>query len=223
MKRRAGMKKEASSRSSNPSLVETILHGFWLSRRLCKNNILQGGTYIVHTFKHVHMISLTGFKSWSKESNCSGRYSQLSRSGCWQIIHAITFSFSSNNNFCRSDCLMLHHLSCCKWNTDSTIELQSLLRGNHVLMMIYTLYLCTILVSICHFSCAWQQQPLSLTSPTDASAKGRRSFFSDCSSVAASALLGSSAAGPLLAPGIAYAEDDEIIDVYFGCGCVRFQ
>ena len=88
--------------------------------------------------------------------------------------------------------------------------------------MISTLQLCAILVSICHLSFAWQQQPLPLLSTADASAQGRRSFFSDCSSAAATALLGSSALGPLLAPGIVHAEDDEIIDVYFGCGCVRF-
>mmetsp|Transcript_20186 Transcript_20186/g.50231 ORF Transcript_20186/g.50231 Transcript_20186/m.50231 type:complete len:281 (+) Transcript_20186:77-919(+) len=84
--------------------------------------------------------------------------------------------------------------------------------------MISSIYFCVIL-SICHLSFAWQQKPLSLSSPTDASPKGRRSFFADCSSTAAGALLGSSVLGPLLAPGIANADDEELIDVYFGCGC----
>jgi hypothetical protein len=62
-----------------------------------------------------------------------------------------------------------------------------------------------------------------MSSSTDASRNGRRSFFVDCSSKAAVALLGSSTLGTLLAPEIADASEEDIIDVYFGCGCVRFE
>jgi len=85
-----------------------------------------------------------------------------------------------------------------------------------------SLYYICIILSICHISFAWQQQPLSVSSPTDASPNGRRSFFADCSSTAAGALLGSSTLASLLAaPEIVHAsaDNEELVDVYFGCGC----
>lgn len=86
--------------------------------------------------------------------------------------------------------------------------------------MILSLYICTIL-SICRTTFAWQQQPLSSTPSVDTSPKGRRSFFVDFSSTASIALLGSSALAPLLTPEISHAstDDEDLIDVYFGCGC----
>jgi len=86
--------------------------------------------------------------------------------------------------------------------------------------MILSLYICTIL-SICYTSFAWQQQSLSLSPSVDARPKGRRSFFVDFSSTASIALLGSSTLAPLLTPAIAHAstDDEDLIDVYFGCGC----
>ena len=113
---------------------------------------------------------------------------------------------------------------------------------------IWSLLIC-ISLSICRLSCAWQQQPLPSSSTSSRNNKGRgtnlfsirdgvnananngviddgrtrRSFFEDCSSKAAGALLTTSAFGTLFSPerANAAADEEELIDVYFGCGCVR--
>lgn len=111
---------------------------------------------------------------------------------------------------------------------------------------IWSLLIC-ISLSICRLSCAWQQQPLPSSSTSSRNNKGRgtnlfsirdgvnananngviddgrtrRSFFEDCSSKAAGALLTTSAFGALFSPerANAAADEEELIDVYFGCGC----
>ena len=98
-------------------------------------------------------------------------------------------------------------------------------RRDYIFVMISSIFQILIIFSIYHFSFAWQQQPPSISSSIDTSPRGRRSFFTECSSTAAGALLGSSVLGPLFAPEIVHAntEEEDVIDVYFGCGCVRFE
>ena len=85
---------------------------------------------------------------------------------------------------------------------------------NHYTMMKFII---CIILSVCHSSFALQQRPLPLSTSIDAGHNGRRSFLGG--------LLGSTALIPLLNPEITHAstDDEELIDVYFGCGCVRFD
>ena len=91
--------------------------------------------------------------------------------------------------------------------------------------MFLSVYIICIILLGCDIALAWQQQPLSTSTSLDETVQRRRSFINDCSTKISAAMLGSPLLVNLLTLEVAQATTgkDDLIDVYFGCGCVSLR